>query len=140
MQLCKRLKGIAGLLACAVGLLAGCQLLPDHKDDFGKRNDDFMLRMRWRNVAGAAMYFMPEPQKDFLERFEGDDDLKVTAFTAERLEEKLESAEVVRIVHYQLEYYRMPRMVVQKKRFTMNWRKTAESEEWLIAEPFPRLD
>ncbi len=140
MQLYRRLTGIAGLLVCAALLLAGCQLLPNHKDDFGKLNDDFMMRMRWGNVTGAAMHFMSVPQKDFLERFEDDDELKVTAFTTERLEEKLEGTEVVRVVHYQLEYYRMPRMVVQKKRFVLSWKKTADSGGWLIAEPFPRLD
>lgn len=140
MQRYGRLSEMAGLLLCAALILAGCQMLPDHKDNFGKLNDDFMLRMRWGNIAGAAMYFMPEPREDFLKRFEDDDQLKVTAFTSERLEEKLGDNTVVRIVHYQLEYYKLPRMVVQKKRFTLGWKETADGGGWLIAEPFPQLD
>jgi len=140
MRRYRRLFAMAGALVCAVLFSAGCQMLPSHEDNFGKLNDDFMLRVRWGNVAGAAMHFMPELKKDFLDRFENDDDLKVTAFTARRLEGKLEGTELVRVVYYQLEYYRMPRVVVETKRFSLSWKQIADSGDWLIAEPFPQID
>jgi len=141
MRICKSLLGNGlGLLLIGTMLLAGCSLLPNHKDDFGKLNDDFMLRWRWHDVVGAAQYFEPDLRPAFLERYEAWDDLKVTAFEAVRHEQQLEGEREIRTTHYRIEYHVLPRLTVKQLRFSLRWEQPAEGGGWMIAEAFPVLD
>jgi len=127
------------VLLMAVTLIIGCSLLPNHKDDFGKLNDDFMHRFRWHDVNGAAQHVAPEKREEFLDRFEALDDLKVTSFEATRLEAQVQNS-LERTVHYRLSYYLMPSMSVKQKRFTLRWRQPVEGGDWLMVDEFPALD
>jgi|GEM_PF-5347553 len=120
-------------------LILGCSMLPDHKDDFTKVNEDFMLRMRWHDIVGASKSFAPEPQEEFLNRFEALDDLKVMDFTAARSEAGVEIGLEWKKVHYLMEYHFLPSLSVKQKRFTLRWEKAGEAGAWTIVEPFPDL-
>jgi len=134
------LRGGLGLMLAAATLLAGCNVLPTQKDDFEKRNDDFMLRLRWRNVVGAAQYLEPSLRPAFLEQYEAWDDLKVTAFEAVRHEQKLEGEREIRTTHYRIEYHVLPRLTVKQLRFSLRWERPVEDGGWVIVEPFPILE
>ena len=122
-------------------LVAACAMLPTHKDDLGKKNDDFMLRVRWFDFPGAALYFDDEPGQEFIERFAEEEDLRITAFTTTRVDVKGPQDSVT--IHYLLEYYILPSASVKKKRFTLTWEQVAAplagEEQWHIAEPFPEI-
>lgn len=129
------------LVVSLVVLVAACAMLPTHKDDLGKKNDDFMLRVRWLDFPGAALYFEDEFGKEFVERFAEEDDLKITAFTTSRVDVDVPQEKVT--IHYLLEYYILPSVSVKKKRFSLTWEQlpapVAGEELWLITEPFPEI-
>ena len=116
-------------------------MLPNHKDDLGKKNDDFMLRVRWLDFPGAALYFNDELGKEFVTRFSEADDLKITAFTMSRVDVDVPQEKVT--IHYLLEYYMLPSASVKKKRFSLTWEQmpasVAGEELWRITEPFPEI-
>ncbi|PLY00803.1 MAG: hypothetical protein C0623_06580 [Desulfuromonas sp.] len=129
------------LLVLLLVLLSACSMMPNHKDDFTKKNEDFMLRVRWLDFQGASLHFSEELRADFLERFNDVDDLKVTNFTMTRLDIDAPNDQVV--VHYLLEYYKLPSVTLSKKRFSLAWEEQASGgmkfAYWRIVEPFPEL-
>ena len=116
-------------------------MLPTHKDDFTKKNENFMQQVRWLKFSGAALHFEEDLREEFMERFEDVDDLKVTSFRISRV--KAEVPGKVVAVHYELEYYRLPSVTVRKERFPLNWELRSsgrkELDYWRIVDPFPEL-
>ena len=133
------------MLVVSLVMIAACSALPNHKDDFAKKNDDFMLRVRWLDFAGAALHFEGETRQEFIERFDDVDDLKVTAFSMARLDLDVPQEKVT--AHYRLEYYILPSATVQKKRFSLIWEQqpveasgqTSDKVFWRITQAFPEL-
>ena len=130
------------LLVGALVLTAACSVLPTYKDDFTKKNEDFILRIRWLDFAGASLHFENEIRTEFVERFEDVDDLKVTEFSIARIDIDAPKEKVT--VHYRLEYYLLPSATIKKERFPLTWEKQPGDEQgkayWRITDPFPELD
>ncbi len=128
---------------CAVilVLVAACSMLPTHKDDLDKLNDDFMLRVRWLDFNGASLHFGSEFAADLVERFADANDLKITHFDMTRIEVDVPQEKVT--IHYLLEYYLLPSATVKKKRFSLAWEKPSARDSdgtpWMIVEPFPEI-
>lgn len=135
------MKTFRNLLVVFLLLLAACSALPHHKDDLAKKNEDFMLRVRWLNFPGAALHFDGENRPGFIERFADVDDLKVTEFTTVRI--NIDEPQEKVTVYYQLKYYMLPSATIKKKRFTLTWEqqpdKVSGEAFWRITEPFPEL-
>jgi hypothetical protein len=116
-------------------------MLPTHKDDLGKKNDDFLLRVRWLDFPGASLHFDTELRQEFVERYDEADDLKITRFDAMRIDADIPQEKVT--IHYLLEYYILPSVTVKKKRFSLTWEKQPSGvvgeDYWRIMEPFPEL-
>jgi len=129
------------LLVFLLVLFAACAMLPTHKDDLNKKNDDFMMRVRWLDFPGAALHFEGEARQEFVERFADVDDLKITSFTMARIDIDVPQEKVT--VHYLLEYYLLPSATIKKKRFSLVWEQqssgTPGTDYWRIVEPFPDL-
>jgi len=133
------------MLVVSLVMMAACSALPNHKDDLAKKNDDFMLRVRWLDFPGAALHFEEDIRPEFIEQFDDVDDLKVTAFTMVRLELDVPQEKVT--AHYRLEYYILPSATIQKKRFSLTWEqqpvsvsgKAAGKAFWRITQAFPEL-
>jgi len=129
------------LLVGLLVLLSACSLMPNHKDDFTKKNEDFMLRVRWLDFQGASLHFSAEHRPDFARQFSEVDDLKVTSFSMERMDLDVEDGKVV--VHYRLEYYILPSATVKKKRFSLAWKEEADDRlelaYWRIVDAFPEI-
>ncbi len=122
-------------------LVSACAMLPTHKDDLNKKNDDFMLRVRWLDFPGAALHFDGEDRQDFIEQFEDVEDLKITSFTMARIDVDVPEEKVA--IHYLLEYYILPSVTIKKKRFSLAWEQqpggAPGTSYWRIVEPFPEL-
>jgi len=129
------------MLVFMLVLVSACAMLPTHKDDLNKKNDDFMLRVRWLDFPGAALHFEGEDRQEFIEQFEDVEDLKVTHFTMARIDVDVPEEKVT--IHYRLEYYVLPSATIKKKRFSLTWEQQASgmpnSAYWRIVEPFPEL-
>ena len=133
------------MLVVSLVMITACSALPNHKDDFAKKNVDFMLRIRWLDFPGAALHFEGEARQEFIERFDDVDDLKVTAFSMVRLDVDVPQEKVT--AHYRLEYYILPSATIQKKRFSLTWEQqpindsgqTADKVFWRITQAFPEL-
>ena len=135
------LKITRGILVALLLLTTACTMLPSHKDDFTKKNEDFMTRVRWLDFPGASLHFEKEHRQELVERFEEIDDLKVTSFSMARADIDVPGEKVT--VHYRLEYYRLPSVTVNKKKFSLTWEQPAIDSSgiayWRITEPFPEL-
>ena len=129
-------------LFAALLLVLSCSLLPNHKDDFAKKNDDFMLRVRWLDFQGASLHFDEENRQKLVEQFADNEDLKVTDFSMTRLDIDVPNEKVT--AHYRLQYYMLPSATVETERFTLTWEQRSGEESavayWRIVEPFPELD
>ncbi len=122
-------------------MTSACAMLPTHKDDFTKKNEDFMLRVRWLDFPGASLHFDQEYRQEFVERFEDSDDLRITSFTMARID--INVPEEKATVHYRLEYYMLPSATIEKKKFSLTWEQPVVDSSgkayWRITEPFPEL-
>ena len=135
------LKISRGILVALLLLTTACTMLPSHKDDFTKKNEDFMMRVRWLDIPGASLHFEKEYRQELVERFEESEDLKITGFEMARADIDIPEEKVV--VHYRLEYYILPSVTVKKKKFSLTWEQPAVDSSgnayWRITEPFPEL-
>lgn len=129
------------ILSVSILAVAACAALPTHKDDLGKKNEDFIQRVRWLDFAGASLHFTMDHRDDFIERFGEDGDLKITDLSVARIEIDVPGERVV--VHYRLDYYRLPSVTLETVRFSLTWEQKAfgadEAAYWRITEPFPDL-
>ena len=129
------------LLVMVVFLVAGCAMLPTHKDDLTKKSDDFTMRVRWLDFPGASLHFDEEFRQEFIDRFVDADDLKITRFDATRIDVDVPQEKVT--IHYLIEYYILPSATVKKKRFSLAWEQipsgVAGESFWRIMESFPEL-
>ena len=132
-------------LAGLVLLMTGCGMLPAKiltpESQFVRVQDDFMQRLRWRDVQGAANHFTAPHRESFLQHFSEADELNITdvrllsaeyVAEGERMETELE-----------VEYFLLPSVTVKTFRFQQQWGFFRSGEKlpgkWRITSHFPEF-
>ncbi len=121
--------------------LLACATVMRPVEFFPASNEDFSRRLRWLDYQGAAQHMDETVRDDFLDRFAGNEDLRVINFDIDRIEFRDDGRQV--IVWHMLEYYMLPSATVKKERIRIEWEFHEEHKllpgSWLISTEFPQL-
>jgi hypothetical protein len=137
--------GIVALLVFLL-LVSACSMVKEQnqKDNFNRKNKDFVLRMQWGKFVGASLHFRQNLREPFLERFEDWADFKVTDINIARMSSVQDGTVERRTVYYNLEYYLLTDMRVRKEKIKMVWALQSKADDkatyWRIVTPFPELE
>jgi len=111
------------ILLLAFFLVAGCAGLGGSLDTprktFESDNVDFMQRLRWQDIKGAAKHIAAPRRKAFRDQFLDDKDLKITDVRLEWVEFSEDGEQVDTTL--EVEYYRLPSTQVQTRRYDLKW-------------------
>lgn len=136
------------LLFLLLVLLSGCAGLSSLTDavtspqgQFEKDNRDFMQRLRWTDLHGAAAHISEPNRKKFIEMYRGKTDLNITDVRMESAEfsEDGEQVDTWMII----EYYRLPSNSLKTFSFAQRWTYFGDDEVtpvgWKITSVAPPL-
>ena len=143
--MCNKLLSAIVVLLVVLSVSA-CSSVKEYQaeDDFSKKTEDFVLRMKWNDFIGASLHFKGDLREEFLERFEDWDTLKVSEVTMSRVKSELDGDTARKITYYRFEYYLLTEMTVHKEKIELIWELSAKSDDkgayWRIVEPFPELE
>ncbi len=143
---CSRLQGEnmtrKGWQWCVLGvltlvLLCGCAQIRENqnKNDFQKANYDYVLRLRWQDLHGAAKHMVPEHRSSLIKTFSAAKDLKITGLNLVTAEPDLK--EGVAPAVYRMEYYLLPSVTLRSFEWNVDWEMVDGG--WVITNPFPEL-
>ena len=124
-----------------VVLLSSCSWAVRPGESLLDASDDFAQRLRWQDCSGAARYLAPEQKVAFLESCQTDQDLRFVGVESQSVDLSDDQRQADTVT--QLEYYRLPSVVVKKYRLRQEW-SYRESEGmkqgvWEVTSPFPEL-
>lgn len=129
------------LILLLVVLLSSCGMALQPENSLLDARSDFAQRLRWHDCNGAARYLAPEVKEAFLEGCQDNDDLRYVHVELQSLDfgENQRQAEG----SMQLEYYRLPSVVVKKHSLRQQWSyfkgEGMKQGVWQITSPFPEL-
>ena len=124
-----------------VVLLSSCSWAVRPGESLLDARDDFAQRLRWQDCSGAGRYLAPEQKAAFLESCQTDQDLRFVGVESQSVDLSDDQRRADTVT--QLEYYRLPSVVVKKYRLRQEW-SYRESEGmkqgvWEVTSPFPEL-
>jgi len=130
------------VVALLVLMLFGCGLhgkMMNAQESFNHSLDDYLQRLRWVDLQGAAGYFDESVRHEFRDRFVTSKDLHITDVRLERAEYHAEEGTMDTWVV--IEYYLLPSMAVKSFGFPQQWRFYPQEEYgtgvWRITSLFP---
>ncbi|PNU21711.1 hypothetical protein C2E25_00325 [Geothermobacter hydrogeniphilus] len=114
-----RLLWLLFLLPVLVGCAGFGGALETPRKTFESDNVDFMQRLRWKDINGAAQHVAKPRRKAFRDLFVDQDDLKITDVRLDSVEfseggEEVDSTIVI-------EYYRLPSTRVRTRCYELHW-------------------
>lgn len=123
-------------------LLAGCALhgkVMNAQQSFNHSLDDFLQRLRWADLQGAAAHFDPPAREDFLTKFNNSKDLHITDVRLDHAD--YHAAEQTMDTWVVIDYYLLPSLTVKSFGFPQQWHYYPTAEygigEWRITSLFP---
>ncbi len=127
------------LILLVIGLLLSCGVVVRPASEFTLANRDYVQRLRWMDVPGAARYLAPEFQDEFIEQFTGWDDLHVVDVRVTSIEFLNDGRQA--LTRNVLEYYLLPSVTVKTFRFEQKWSYLGGDRyhpgNWIITTAFP---
>lgn len=134
-----RLLMVLALLVALAGC-SGLQMDTPNKS-FEAENRDFLQRLRWKDIPGAAKHVSKPRRKAFRDHFGGQDDLNIADVRLESADFTKDGEEVESVVV--VEYYRLPSTRVQTHRYEVRWTFFDQDQPtpvgWQITSDIPPL-
>lgn len=121
---------VVGLVACTPPL----QKKPSAT--FGENQQEFALRLVWKDYPSAASFMDSELKSDFMDKFPERGDIRVLEIRPRGME--FENPEEDRAVSWlDVDYYRLPSNTLKTLKVRLEWEY--RGKEWKIVSPFPDL-
>jgi hypothetical protein len=136
------------LILLLLVLMSGCASLDSMTDsimnpqkEFEGSNRDFMQRLRWNDLHGAAGYVTEPNRQKFIELYRGKDDLNITDVRMESAEFTASGEQVDTWLI--IEYYRLPSVTLKTFGYAQRWTYFGKDEVtpvgWKITSIAPPL-
>lgn len=127
------------LLAIVLLLSSGCGLAVRPTEEFLRDSDDYLQRLRWQDHNGVARYLIESERQAYLDRWSGQEDLRITDVNLDRMDFQNEGRQAQTRVT--LEYYILPSTTIKKLRLPQSWEYLGGDRthpgQWQIVTPFP---